>query len=54
VLLWLRRDLRLHDNPALIGSLQAGAPVVPVFIWSPEEEEGPGVTMATGGACEFR
>ncbi|XP_059916089.1 deoxyribodipyrimidine photo-lyase [Gadus macrocephalus] len=53
VLLWLRRDLRLHDNPALIGSLQAGAPVVPVFIWSPEEEEGPGVTMATGGACRY-
>ncbi|CAL8296674.1 unnamed protein product [Boreogadus saida] len=53
VLLWLRRDLRLHDNPALIGSLQAGAPVVPVFVWSPGEEEGPGVTVATGGACRY-
>ncbi|XP_074532963.1 deoxyribodipyrimidine photo-lyase [Halichoeres trimaculatus] len=53
VLLWFRRDLRLCDNPALIGSLEAGAPVIPVFIWSPEEEEGPGVTVAMGGACKY-
>ncbi|XP_053742858.1 deoxyribodipyrimidine photo-lyase isoform X1 [Synchiropus splendidus] len=53
VLLWFRRDLRLCDNPALIGSLQAGAPVIPVFIWSPEEEEGPGITVAVGGACKY-
>lgn len=52
VLLWFRRDLRLCDNPALIGSLEVGAPVIPVFIWSPEEEEGPGVTVAMGGACK--
>lgn len=52
VLLWFRRDLRLCDNPALIGSLEVGAPIVPVFIWSPEEEEGPGPTVAMGGACE--
>lgn len=53
VLLWFRRDLRLCDNPALIGSLQLGAPVIPVFIWSPEEEEGQGVTVAAGGACKL-
>uniref|UniRef100_A0A8C8HTH6 Photolyase/cryptochrome alpha/beta domain-containing protein n=1 Tax=Oncorhynchus tshawytscha TaxID=74940 RepID=A0A8C8HTH6_ONCTS len=53
VLLWFRRDLRLHDNPAVIGSLEAGGPVIPVFIWCPEEEEGPGVTVAMGGACKF-
>ncbi|XP_062317697.1 deoxyribodipyrimidine photo-lyase [Osmerus eperlanus] len=53
VLLWFRRDLRLCDNPALIGSLEVGAPVIPVFIWSPEEEEGPGVTVAMGGASKF-
>lgn len=52
VLLWFRRDLRLCDNPALIGSLEVGAPVIPVFIWSPEEEEGPGITVAMGGACK--
>lgn len=53
VLLWFRRDLRLCDNPALSGSLEAGAPVIPVFIWSPEEEEGPGITVAMGGACKL-
>lgn len=53
VLLWFRRDLRLGDNPALIGSLEVGAPVIPVFIWSPEEEEGPGITVAMGGACKL-
>ncbi|KAL6106840.1 uncharacterized protein ACO6RY_10610 [Pungitius sinensis] len=53
VLLWFRRDLRLGDNPALTGSLEVGAPVIPVFIWSPEEEEGPGITVAVGGACKY-
>lgn len=53
VLLWFRRDLRLCDNPALVGSLKLDAPVIPVFIWSPEEEEGPGVTVAMGGACKY-
>lgn len=53
VLLWFRRDLRLCDNPALTGSLEIGAPVIPVFIWSPEEEEGPGITVAMGGACKL-
>ncbi|KAK1887715.1 Deoxyribodipyrimidine photo-lyase [Dissostichus eleginoides] len=53
VLLWFRRDLRLGDNPALIGSLEVGSPVIPVFIWSPEEEEGPGITVAMGGACKY-
>lgn len=52
-LLWFRRDLRLCDNPALTGSLEVGAPVIPVFIWSPEEEEGPGITVAMGGACKL-
>lgn len=53
VLLWFRRDLRLCDNPALIASLEVGAPVIPIFIWSPEEEEGPGTTVAMGGACKL-
>ncbi|XP_065813314.1 deoxyribodipyrimidine photo-lyase [Labrus bergylta] len=53
VLLWFRRDLRLCDNPALNGSLEVGAPVIPIFIWSPEEEEGPGITVAMGGACKY-
>jgi len=35
---WLRRDLRLGDNPALLAALEAAETVLPVFIWSPEEE----------------
>jgi deoxyribodipyrimidine photo-lyase len=37
-LLWFRLDLRLTDNPALLAAVAAGDPVIPVFIWSPEEE----------------
>ncbi|MXQ07148.1 deoxyribodipyrimidine photo-lyase [Alphaproteobacteria bacterium GH1-50] len=29
---WVRRDLRLGDNPALTEALKAGGPVIPVFI----------------------
>jgi len=32
---WIRRDLRLHDNPALHAALQHGA-VIPVFILDPQ------------------
>lgn len=38
VLLWFRRDLRLADNPALVAALRMAPEVVPVYIWSPEEE----------------
>ncbi|MGI3171588.1 cryptochrome/photolyase family protein [Pseudooceanicola sp. C21-150M6] len=31
-LLWLRRDLRLTDHPALIAAVNRGGPVIPVFI----------------------
>jgi deoxyribodipyrimidine photo-lyase len=34
---WLRRDLRLDDNPALISAIEDGN-VVPVYIHAPEEE----------------
>ncbi|XP_052202233.1 cryptochrome-1 [Diospyros lotus] len=36
-IVWLRRDLRVEDNPALAAGVRAGA-VVAVFIWAPEEE----------------
>jgi deoxyribodipyrimidine photo-lyase len=36
--LWFRQDLRLADNPALLAAVRHGGPVIPVFIWSPEEE----------------
>jgi deoxyribodipyrimidine photo-lyase len=35
---WFRLDLRLADNPALQAAIQSGGAVVPVFIWSPDEE----------------
>jgi deoxyribodipyrimidine photo-lyase len=47
-LLWFRQDLRLSDNPALRAALDRGQPVIPVFIWSPEEEAPwqPGATSS--------
>ena len=35
---WFRQDLRLGDNPALIAALGSGRPIIPVFIWAPDEE----------------
>ncbi|MGA8705383.1 MAG: deoxyribodipyrimidine photo-lyase [Steroidobacteraceae bacterium] len=37
-LLWLRQDLRLRDNDALRAAAARGQPVLPVYIWSPQEE----------------
>jgi len=37
-LVWLRQDLRLADNPALMAAVERGRPVIPVYIWAPEEE----------------
>nr|WP_308950449.1 deoxyribodipyrimidine photo-lyase [Coraliomargarita sp. SDUM461003] len=36
-ILWFRKDLRLADNSALEAAIERGAPIVPVFIWAPEE-----------------
>jgi len=36
-ILWFRKDLRLRDNSALKACIEAGSPVIPIFIWSPEE-----------------
>lgn len=38
VIVWFRRDLRLIDNPALCAALKSGATVIPLFIWSYENE----------------
>jgi deoxyribodipyrimidine photo-lyase len=37
-LVWFRQDLRLADNDALGRALATHTSVVPVFIWSPDEE----------------
>ncbi len=37
-LVWFRRDLRLTDNPALAHALAHAGTVIPVFVWSPDDE----------------
>lgn len=36
VILWLRQDLRLHDNPALNAAASLGQPIIPVYILDPD------------------
>lgn len=38
IIVWFRKDLRIHDNPALWQASRDGN-IIPVFIWSPSEEE---------------
>lgn len=38
VIVWLRQDLRLADNPALYEASRRGAPVIPLYIFAPGEE----------------
>lgn len=37
-IIWFRRDLRLHDNPAWNWAVQQGRPVTAVYLHSPKEE----------------
>lgn len=39
-IVWFRHDLRLSDHEALIAAVERGGPVIPIFIWSPDEEGG--------------
>jgi deoxyribodipyrimidine photolyase len=39
-LIWFRRDLRLQDNPALNAALASGLPVMALYLFDPEPEEG--------------
>jgi len=48
-IVWFRQDLRLADNPALTAAASAGDPVVPVFLWAPEEEGA----FPPGGAAKW-
>ena len=43
ILWWVRRDLRLSDNPALTAAVASGRPVIPVFVLDEVAE--------THGAC---
>lgn len=38
VVVWFRRDLRIDDQPALSAAAATGRPVIPCFVWAPEEE----------------
>ena len=48
-IVWLRRDLRLKDNPALCAAAARGGAVIPVYIWTPGEE----APWAPGGAGKW-
>ncbi len=37
-LVWFRQDLRLADNPALQAAVKRGEPIIPVYLWAPEDE----------------
>ena len=47
VIWWIRRDLRLRDNPALSAALETGAPIIPLYIHDPQDE-------GLGAAPKFR
>lgn len=47
LILWIRRDLRLADNPMLAQAAASGRDVIPVFILDPETE-------ALGAAAKWR
>ena len=47
ILVWLRRDLRLTDNPALSAAIRDGAAVLPVYVL---EDSGP---FAPGAAAQW-
>jgi deoxyribodipyrimidine photo-lyase len=49
ILVWIRRDLRLTDHPALNAAFESGHPVIPVYIHAPEEE----APWAPGGASRW-
>jgi deoxyribodipyrimidine photo-lyase len=48
-IVWFRQDLRVADNPALAAAVSRGGPILPVFIWAPEEEGA----WPTGGASRW-
>ena len=53
VLLWLRRDLRLADQPALMAAIDSGAPIIPCYVLDDETPQGPLSHRAMGGASRW-
>ncbi len=48
-IVWFRRDLRLHDHPALVAALEGGGRVVALYIHAPQEE----APWSPGGASRW-
>jgi deoxyribodipyrimidine photo-lyase len=48
-LFWFRQDLRLSDHPALTAAIATGQPVIPIYLWGPEEDG----LWAAGGATRW-
>jgi deoxyribodipyrimidine photo-lyase len=49
LIVWFRRDLRLHDNLALRAAINDADEVIPLYIWAPEEES----PWQAGGASRW-
>jgi deoxyribodipyrimidine photo-lyase len=49
VLLWLRRDLRTADHPALAAAVATGRPVIPLYVLDGEDEQA----RPLGGAARW-
>ncbi|MGH6894223.1 MAG: deoxyribodipyrimidine photo-lyase [Dongiaceae bacterium] len=49
VILWLRRDLRLADNPTRAAAVAEGAAIIPLFI----DEHGHTATRRLGAASKW-
>ncbi len=41
VIWWIKKDFRLHDNPALLHCLDSGLKVLPIFFFEPSSIEAP-------------
>lgn len=48
-IIWYRHDLRMTDHAALQEAIKKGDPIIPLYIWSPEEEGH----WAYGGATKW-
>ena len=49
IIVWLRRDLRLQDNPALLAAAATDSPLILLFICGPDEDKA----NATGAASRW-
>jgi len=48
-IVWFRQDLRLKDQNALSWAIQQGGEIIPVYLWTPNDEKN----WAPGGASQW-